>query len=173
MDDEGWVIVVPISFGAVVLTLVMTLATGMSIIYSIKSWLTENLPVVLSIVVVVAILNVVLSSILSKSIIYGISSLISITQLAFFVIYGGMNLPAEGHGFVLIWECIVFILYVLYGVINIIAVFGIDYFVIAESISDSKFHKSKRYALGLKDSIPNYVVCAIGWIINAIIFLVL
>lgn len=168
MDDDGWIIIIPLS--TIGIFFAAAVITGAGIVYAIQMWFTENLVFISKIAIGVAIINSVISSIAARSIIYGLSSTLPMSQLIFFIIYGGTNLPDDTGFTGVIWTLFVFILYVAYGVVNIMATFGINYI----PIIDHELYKSKKPTSEiLRCSIPNCVVCAIGWIMNAIIFLLL
>ncbi len=163
------VYIVPLSTVAIIIFALFVIFTGGS--YGIREYflynLTEFLIIAISIAVVVAIIHFILIAIVHKKRLNGLwvflCSLFSSSQLIFFIAYGGATLPYHDSSFIIIWDLIVFWLYIIFIVIDIIAFLLVNFFAgIFTATNEEKGH-----------IFVNLIYGGIGWLCNLAIFVLI
>lgn len=153
MGDNDYIIIVPLS--AVGIAFFAFIFTGLSAVYSIKLWFEENFTTIL---IVAGIIAIAVAIILwcKKDFSVALSSLFGVSQLIFFVIYGGLNLSGD-DGFAIIWTTILFLLYAVVALVNIVIYLLVNFL----SILGEKCDNSGIYF--------NLFYGGAGWALNLIV----
>lgn len=171
MESRSYIIFVPFTvIIAVILGIFLSVMGGF---IQIQKWFDQYLQSFIMVTGVIAMVLAIVCSFITKSVIYGFSSIVGLSQLIFFIAYGGYTLPhPTGMHFEYIgssvWSLIVFILYIVFAAINLVISLGC---VILSAVGSKKIKSpSKEDLMITYYGEYNFVIGIVGWVLNAIIF---
>jgi hypothetical protein len=168
MDDV--VIIYPISITAIAIIVLLPFVAVFMGLDLVREFVLQHISIIIIISSVVSLVLSLVSALKNKSFVYILGGLIITSQLLFYVFYGCITLETYTRaGFIMyIWGIILFVLWVLYGIVNIIVTYfilGLNCFCPNDKIEVWVSKKLFKWA--------STILGAIGWVINLFVYLIL